>query len=487
MLAGIGLTLTTAATLLTYRVMHEQMESLGASVVDNLASSKCTAISKTLAALSVARSDVLNGERKDERSEPAPATVIGVLTPETWTVEEYHADGISKAQTLAVLQQLPRQAISGEITTTVAAALQQAPRSLLSDLNTHRCRLGYGLNPAAVRVYGVPSLVGPSGDHSPPAAGNRDVRPEGGSTPWVAFLYGPWLAQGQQKTAFALVDINAATIQASGHDSDLNDLFPGDSGQLAMGVYMTPPSALKNQPALHQAMPQITQEDHELLGLKIVPFANQLLRTHLSIDHDRLNRVPRRTSGFVFVIGLLATSAVVLVSRSSEVRLQQLNQALLRESRTDGLTRVANRRAWDEALIMEEGRRQRYGHCYGLIVVDLDGFKQINDRQGHQAGDQVLQAAARQLAQQLRGTDLLARVGGDEFALLIFNPTAEGLDELTERLSDSLRKAGIHASIGAARSEALATLDQTWAKADAAMYGVKAAPPTATPLTTPST
>ena len=482
LLGGLGLGLTTVATLFTYRVLHEQMESLGASVVDHLASSKCTAISKTLAALSVARSDVLNGEPENERTAPAPSMVIGVVTPAGWRIEDFHADGVSQAQALAVLKQLPSQALTGAAPTTVAAALERAPAGLLTDLDTHRCSLGYGLNPAAVKAYAIPALPEQTRHHNHGGVPHQEVRSDSSSTPWVAFLYGPWAAKGQQKIAFALVNLNAATILASGHDHSLNDLFPGGSGQLGMGVHVSPPSVLSTQPALHQAMPLLDEEDHKLLGLKIVPFANALLRTEMSIDHGRLDRVPRRTAAFVLLMGLLATSAVVVVSRSSEGKLRHLNQALLEESRTDGLTRVANRRAWDEALTMEEGRRQRYGHSYGLVVVDLDGFKQINDQQGHQAGDQVLQMAAAQLAQQLRGTDLLARVGGDEFALLIFNPSPEGLKDLTGRLRASLHNAGIQASVGAALSEAQSTLEQTWAAADEAMYEAKSEPPAPSPL-----
>jgi len=109
--------------------------------------------------------------------------------------------------------------------------------------------------------------------------------------------------------------------------------------------------------------------------------------------------------------------------------------------------------------------------------VDLDGFKRVNDQQGHQQGDQVLKAAAAQLAAQLRSADLLARVGGDEFALLLYNPDQAGLVELVNRLRQSLQAVGIEASIGAALSEERTTLDQTWAKADAAMYQDKSPTP----------
>lgn len=453
--------LTAASTLFTYQQQHEQMEALGASVVDHLASSKCTAITKSLAALAVARSDVLNGERKDERTETAASTVIGVVTPSSWTLEDYHAAAIRPAQALAVLRQLPGQALQD-------ARPGPLSQALPSHLDAHRCSLGYGLNPAAVRIYAIPS------PHGAPA-------PRGGSSAWVALLYGPWPAQGQQKTAFALVNLPAATVAASGHNHSLDDLLPGRSGQLAMRVEVRPAELRTEALTVHRATPLLDVEDQKLLGLKLVPFANGLLRSELSVDHNRLDRGPRRSAALVFLIGLLATSAVVLVSRRTETRLRQLNQALLQESRSDGLTRLANRRAWDEALLQEEERRRRYGQRYGLVVVDLDGFKVINDQQGHQAGDQVLQMAAVQLARQLRGSDVLARVGGDEFAMLIVNPTPEGLNDLIGRLRTALTEAGIQASIGGALSEAQATLDQTWAQADVAMYAVKAASPEAQP------
>ena len=469
LLAGLGLGLTSAASVFTYNVLHELMESLGASVVDHLVSSKCTAINATLAALSVARSDVLNGEAQHERSTQTQATITGVVTPADWAFEDYQASGIPQHQVLKVLQQLPPQALSRPTPTTVASAIERGPRELAAELDQYNCNLGYGLNPSAVKVYRIPSLTQTKqhGGH------HQDVSTDDSSNPWMAFLYGPWTTQGNQKVAFALVNLNTATMQVSGHDHNLNDLFPGETGLLSMEVHLSELSTLQKRQLRHQVMSKLDEGDHKLLGIKVVPFANGLLRTEMSIDHAQLNRVPIRTATLVFLIGLFATTAVVLVSRRSELTLRVLNEALMKESRTDGLTRVANRRAWDEALSMEEGRRQRYGHSYGLVVVDLDDFKQINDQQGHQAGDQALQIAAAQLSQQLRDTDLLARVGGDEFALLIFHPTPAGLSDLIKRLRAALHKAGVQASIGAALSKAQATLEQTWAEADEAMYRVK--------------
>ncbi len=492
-LAGVGLSLTAASTLLTYEVLHEQMESLGASVVDHLSSSNCTAITKVLSALSVARSELVSGESEHSGATPSPSTGIGVLTPSTGELADFHANGISRTEALSVLKALPSRSMAPAPSSEMASQIARAPRATLADLQTHRCNLGYGLNPMAVRVFAIPSLDrdqdhhahGHAHGHSDPGA--QQTKPGGEASSWLAFLYGPWPTRRPDRIAFALVDLNATTMQASGHDHSLNDMFPGGSGELSMRVQVMPAAVLKDPLTLHRDMPSLDKADHKLLGLKLVPFANQLLQTEISIDHSRLDRVPRRSSAFVFLIGLLATSAVVLMSRSSQIRMRRLNQVLAEESRTDGLTRVANRRAWDEALMREECRRRRHGHRYGLLVVDLDGFKQINDAQGHAQGDAILQLAAKELKDELRETDLLARVGGDEFAVLVFHPSADCLDELVKRLGDRLQTMGIQASIGAALSEADKSLEQTWSLADQAMYRVKGRPAaTASPQPEPT-
>ena len=452
-LASIGLAASSIAGIATYSLLHEPLEAVGASVVDHLASAKCTAIARSLTALSITRHDVVNGEPEGERNSPDPHAAIGVVTPGDWTLEDFHSSKLPAATVLDVLRRLPLEAPSGAGQGGAARLLHHASDHVRTDLDHHGCsQLGYGLNPGVVRVYAIPTL--------PPG--------------WLAFLQGPWPHNGRSKVSFALVDLKASTLAMSGDHHAMHDLFPGGLGnKLGIRVEVSPPSVLRDALSLHHAMPDLNTEDHKLLGLKIVPFANQVVSTHLNVDHNALDRISRRSALVAFLMGLLATSAVVLVSRNSELRLHRLNGALLRESRTDGLTRIANRRAWDEALVQEESRRQRYGHRYGLVVVDLDGFKQINDRQGHQMGDQVLQTTAATLAAQLRSTDLLARVGGDEFALLLFNPDERGLEELVVRLRQTLEAAGVQASIGHALSEERSTLDQTWAKADDAMYQVK--------------
>jgi diguanylate cyclase (GGDEF)-like protein len=474
-LAGIGLSLSTAAGLFVYSLLHEQQESLGAAVVDHIASSTCTAINSTLVALAVARSDVINDAPEVERTQAEWTAAVGVVNAGSWQLEDFRASDVSAEEAVASLRSLPRQSLEPLAGRENRDAIDRAPSTLRQDLRLHGCGTGYGLAPETVRIYPIAN----------PSAPTRPA----GTGPWFALLYGPWSQEGVQKTAFALVDLNAISLRASGHDHHghgFEGLFHDNSVRLDMATELIPASTAGDPLNLHQAIPSLEAEDHKLLGLRIVSFANQTLRTELSVDHQQLSRMARRSGVFVFLIGLLATSAVVVISRRTELKLRRLNLALREESRSDGLTHLANRRAWDEALLREESRRQRHGHHYGVVVVDLDGFKQVNDEHGHKMGDRVLKTASTRMAAVLRETDLLARVGGDEFAVLSFNPTPAGLNELTERIRQALQEASIQASIGAALSRQQATLEQTWADADTAMYRCKSGRMPALPVTSSS-
>jgi len=88
-------------------------------------------------------------------------------------------------------------------------------------------------------------------------------------------------------------------------------------------------------------------------------------------------------------------------------------------SRSDFLTGLPNRRAFEETFDMECKRSRRYNRPITLVYMDLDNFKQVNDGQGHQTGDEVLVAVAASLRTNLRATDCVARLGGDEFAILL--------------------------------------------------------------------
>ena len=150
-------------------------------------------------------------------------------------------------------------------------------------------------------------------------------------------------------------------------------------------------------------------------------------------------------------------------------------EATLQEAETDPLTGLRNRRAWRRACEVEEARHHRLGDHASIVVLDVDGLKQVNDHQGHAAGDILLQRVAAVVRVSCRRTDVVARLGGDEFAVLCPQTTAGEVAHLVERLREELAVVGLSASIGAATLDQVGTMSETEAIADAAMYADKRA------------
>jgi diguanylate cyclase (GGDEF)-like protein len=121
-----------------------------------------------------------------------------------------------------------------------------------------------------------------------------------------------------------------------------------------------------------------------------------------------------------------------------------------REARTDLLTGLPNRRAWEEALGREEERCRRFGRAAAVLAVDLDDFKTVNDRFGYAAGDAHLQRAAATISAAVRDHDLVARWGGDEFCVLAAECGAADAERLAQRVRSALSEAALPASVGVA-------------------------------------
>lgn len=115
-------------------------------------------------------------------------------------------------------------------------------------------------------------------------------------------------------------------------------------------------------------------------------------------------------------------------------KLADMNQRLEQEASTDSLTELSNRRYFWKRFEEEHARAKRFGHPLSLIVLDLDRFKSINDEFGHPVGDQVLRAVGKLLKTSLRGIDIAARLGGEEFALLLPETPKESAVFVAERL-----------------------------------------------------
>jgi diguanylate cyclase (GGDEF)-like protein/PAS domain S-box-containing protein len=175
------------------------------------------------------------------------------------------------------------------------------------------------------------------------------------------------------------------------------------------------------------------------------------------------------------VTHIVGTGIDVTDRRGMEERLRYLADH-------DDLTDLINRRRFEEELERHLIHGRRYGMTGALLVLDLDGFKAVNDNFGHRAGDDVLRALADVLRTRLRESDVVGRVGGDEFAVLL--PRAGSVEaervcqSLEEAIPRDVRAPGDHrieVSVGFAPfTEGVKDIDEVLTAADASMYSVKA-------------
>jgi diguanylate cyclase (GGDEF)-like protein len=132
---------------------------------------------------------------------------------------------------------------------------------------------------------------------------------------------------------------------------------------------------------------------------------------------------------------------------------------LIELSSTDSLTGLRNRRVLQERLGEELGRAERYGAPLSLLLIDLDGLKELNDRQGHRAGDLALRRAATAIRNGSRAADLAARWGGDEFILLAPSTGCSEAVQLAERIRGLVTEGGEEGAESVTVSIGVATLD----------------------------
>jgi diguanylate cyclase (GGDEF)-like protein len=181
-------------------------------------------------------------------------------------------------------------------------------------------------------------------------------------------------------------------------------------------------------------------------------------------------------------IGVLETLAIHSATALEAARLHEATKEM---SVIDALTRLPNRRRFDQDMALEISRSLRYGRPLGLIMLDVDHFKELNDLYGHQAGDEVLQELGSLLAGTVRTSDTAYRYGGEEFAILIREGGLDEARDLAERVRAEVERRfagwrkdrGITISLGVA-AQSQGEMDdpaELIAAADAALYAAKEA------------
>ena len=145
---------------------------------------------------------------------------------------------------------------------------------------------------------------------------------------------------------------------------------------------------------------------------------------------------------------------------------------------TDKLTGLANRRRFDEKLEEEVQRSTRTAHVFALLMIDLDKFKEVNDRHGHQTGDEVLKQCADTLQREVRRTDFVARYGGEEFCALLPDTAGTGGLRLANRLREAVKALPEPVptiSVGVASWQSEVSAEELVRRADEALYRAKEA------------
>lgn len=206
--------------------------------------------------------------------------------------------------------------------------------------------------------------------------------------------------------------------------------------------------------------------------------AGLVLTTAFQLLTFYVDGIPYRPFAIDAIIAFASALLSVFLARS--VRKNHL--ATVKLAATDWLTGLHNRRSFKTITDLEIERQKRYGGIFSLAVIDLDGFKKLNDSRGHHIGDEALQLVADVLQDHTRHSDSIARLGGDEFAILMPNTQKPDCNSLCQQLSLKIASRMSAAEFQTTASIGCVTFEQapesssySLQKTDKAMYMAKAA------------
>lgn len=204
------------------------------------------------------------------------------------------------------------------------------------------------------------------------------------------------------------------------------------------------------------------------IGSPLVLSDKSLFGTLCALD---LNPMPQLSLSQIKTLEIVARmlSTILTLELQSLSQRRSYERAKV-ESERDELTNLLNRRGWDRALLEEEARCSQYGFTASILVIDLDNLKEVNDSEGHRIGDELIRKTAQVIQQACRSGDVVARTGGDEFAVLTKGSSLEGLQAFARRIRIALMVSGISASVGTSSRTSTRSLLDAWTEADKAMY-----------------
>jgi diguanylate cyclase (GGDEF)-like protein len=207
------------------------------------------------------------------------------------------------------------------------------------------------------------------------------------------------------------------------------------------------------------------------IGLPIFRQDGSLSGTLCALDPVRQALLSEQKKQLLFALTRTLSTLQVVYSDAELARRRA--ERYRYEAETDALTGVCNRRGWDLALKDQEAATLRTGQNAMVAIIDLDDLKLVNDSMGHSEGDKLLKKAAQVMRNELRANDVIARIGGDEFAVLINSVSASRAAHLAKRLKHVMDCANASASMGYALRLECHSMEQTCEEADNAMYRAK--------------
>jgi len=243
---------------------------------------------------------------------------------------------------------------------------------------------------------------------------------------------------------------------------------------------------------IEQKQSEVLLKENEVSELQTSIEDNQAILDRQSFMIEQQSdtiRNKNKTIVAVVFVSLVFFIMIYLLFRANNLRkksnkeLEQLNSQLYELATTDGMTNLFNRRHFLEIAQKEFTRQQRHKTKSALLMMDIDFFKKVNDNYGHAMGDEAIKSVARLLDSDLREYDLVGRIGGEEFAMMLVDCNIETASEIAHRLCNEVSKKDIiysgvsikiTISIGISQLDAGdADVEQTLNRADKALYIAK--------------
>jgi diguanylate cyclase (GGDEF)-like protein len=256
-------------------------------------------------------------------------------------------------------------------------------------------------------------------------------------------------------------------------------LDPEDIRETLINLFNRVEGGAVLEPELEAAADDALGRNQGLVARFAVPIGGSKPFGVLVVAHAATR--PRGFTNLCQRIGHALASAAepLLLQAGTREALSLERDRYAQQARTDLLTGLENRTGWELRLAEEDSRRARVPEPTSILSVDLNGLKTINDRDGHAAGDRALAATGELLRTSARAIDHVARVGGDEFLMLLTNTDEAGAAEVVKRLEFAALRTQcdgvcLSMSIGAATAQDGERLSETARRADAAMYQQKA-------------